>query len=127
MKKQFTIFLLLTMLFSLPNNVWASNLEIKSFSPSSGAIGDTIELVLPHSKVPFPDCWIPGETSYGSTSGCHFSAKVYFNNVEVTPDPTYIGMDSLFVKVPTNAINGKIRVELTADMLTTTKTTQPHS
>lgn len=117
MKKLHSFFglsLIILGLLIIPKITMADN-YITSISPTKGAIGDEITIMIPFSKTLFPECWIPGETSYGSTSGCKFSAKAYFNNIEVVPAPNYYDFSGrVLALVPAGATNGKIKIEITA-------------
>jgi subtilisin family serine protease len=116
MRKKLILFLIIIFIMGAINKqTKASDFEIKSFSPTEGAIGDEITITIPVARELFPECFIPGETSYGSTSMCKFSAKVYFNNVEVIPAPNYYDFSpQLKAIVPASAADGKIKIEITS-------------
>ncbi|NOY46764.1 MAG: S8 family serine peptidase, partial [Chlorobi bacterium] len=87
--------------------------EIISISPSEGAVGDEIKILLPYIYDIFSDCswtWI-----YATHD---LSAKVYFSNIETTlkypinDNALGEGGQPIYVSVPSGASTGKIRVEL---------------
>lgn len=102
-------------LFIIPKITIASDstveAKILSISPSGGAIGDDVEILIPDASDIFSDCLYRG--IYASHD---LSARVYFNNIEtILKSPIYYSFpdgDIIHVTVPLGASTGKIKVEL---------------
>lgn len=112
MKKQFLILPLLIILFLSPNNILASNYEIKAITPLQGAIGDDVKITLPYIIDMFPGCY-----STGIYATHKLEAIVYFNNIQASlkyPLSGYAsgGGTQIYAIVPSGASTGKIKVEL---------------
>jgi len=105
--------MILFLCFSLfPNIVLGLEFEIKSFSPTKGAISDEVKIMVPYISDMFPKCY-----STGIYATHKLSARVYFNNIEATLKRPINGEANgggtpIYVIVPSNATNGKIKVEL---------------